>query len=125
MYRLFLLLIVLLGSAAGLRYGAAWYVPALVAAAGALLLPVWRRGAFYYSLLATVMVWGIYAGYLHVASDGALGDRLATTFGVATGWVLVVITALWGGLTAGLGGWAGASLRFAMQYLRRERRKAG
>lgn len=114
MYRLFLLLSVMLATVLCLFLGASWYVPALAAAVLAALLPVWRRGGFYFAFLAGLMVWGLYAGYFHIVSDGRLGDRLAVTFGVATGWVLVLLTGVWGGLTTGLGGWFGASLRLAL-----------
>lgn len=101
-------------SVACLITGANWYAVAVGAAALCFLLPVWRRSAFYYSFLAVLMVWGCYAGYLHLFSEGRLADRLAVTFSVPTGWVLVVVTALWGGITAGLGGLFGASLRIAL-----------
>ncbi|MCP9237805.1 hypothetical protein [Lewinella sp. JB7] len=114
MYRFFLLLGVLFLSVACLYTGASWYALAIGAAALGFLLPVWRRSAFYFSFLAVVMVWGCYTGYLHLVSEGRLGDRLAVTFNVPTGWVLVVVTALWGGITAGLGGMFGASLRIAL-----------
>ncbi|THH39808.1 hypothetical protein [Neolewinella litorea] len=113
MYRLFLLLLVLLICVATLYLDWPWYVPAIGAAVSAGLLPVWRRAGFYFPFLAAVMVWGCYSGYLHLLSEGRLGDRLAVTFGVPTGWVLVVITALWGGFTAGLGGLLGAAVRVA------------
>lgn len=115
MYRLFLLVSVILLCVLCLLLEASWYAPAIGAFALAYLFPVWRRGAFWFPFLAVVMVWGCYSGYLHVMSGGRLGDRLAVTFGVPTGWVLVAVTALWGGLTAGLGGWLGASLRFAVR----------
>ena len=115
MYRLFLLVAVIVLCAVCLYFGASWYAPAIGAAALAYLLPVWRRGGFYFAFLAGLMVWGCYTGYLHVASEGRLGDRLAVTFGVPTGWVMVIITALWGGITAGLGGLLGSSLRIAVR----------
>ena len=114
MYRLFLLLSVLATCILALHFDAPWWVPAIGAAGLAGVLPVWRRAGFYFPFLAAVMVWGCYAGYLHLMSEGRLGDRLAVTFGVPTGWVLVVVTALFGGVTAGLGGLFGSSLRIAL-----------
>lgn len=115
MYRLFLLLSVMLVCVACLLMGASWYAPAVGALALAFLFPVWRRGGFWFAFLGAAMVYAAYTGYLHVASEGRLGDRLAVTFGVATGWVLVVVTALWGGITAGLGGLLGAAVRIALR----------
>ena len=115
MYRLFLLFLILIACMVTLLLDWPWWTPAVASIVAAGLLPVWRRGGFYFPFLAAVMVWGCYAGYLHVVSEGRLGDRLAVTFGVPTGWVLVVITALFGGLTAGLGGLFGSSLRVALR----------
>jgi|GEM_PF-1555903 hypothetical protein len=111
MYRFFYLLAVIAAIAVCLYTGAVWWSSAVAAAALAVLFPVWRRGGFWFAFLAGLIVWGMYTGYLHLASEGRLTDRLAVTFGVGTGWGLVSTTALWGGLTAGLGGWFGASLR--------------
>jgi hypothetical protein len=111
MYRFFLLLAVIIATAICLYTGAAWYAPALTAAALGVLLPVWRRGGFWFAFLGGVLVWGIYTGYLHLDSEGRLSDRLAITFGVGSGWALVGVTALWGGITTGLGAWFGVSLR--------------
>ena len=111
MYRFFYLLTVIIVIILCLYFGAAWWAPAVGAVALAVLFPVWRRSGFWLAFMAGVLVWGMYTGFLHLDSEGRLTDRLAVTFGVGNGWGLVVVTALWGGLTAGLGGWFGASLR--------------
>ena len=111
MYRLFLLLTVIATTILCLWLRWPWYTPAIFAVVLALVIPVWRRGGFWFAFLAGLLVWGIYAGYLHWDNQGRLSDRLAVTFGVANGWVLVAVTAMTGGLTTGLGGWFGASLR--------------
>ncbi|OAV42864.1 hypothetical protein [Lewinella sp. 4G2] len=111
MYRFFLLFAVMGGVALGLHFSWPWFSPAIIAGVAAGLLPVWRRGGFYYSFLAAFLVWGMYTGWVHFDTEGRLSDRLAVTFGVGSGWALVLITALFGGITAGLGGWVGASIR--------------
>ncbi|MEO0734145.1 MAG: hypothetical protein AAFZ52_15020 [Bacteroidota bacterium] len=113
MYRFLLLLSVMLATALCLYLNTAWYLPALAALLLALLFPVWRRGGFWFAFLGGLLVWGIYSGYLHFTTAGRLSDRLAITFGIGNGWALVAVTALWGGLTTGLGGYLGASLRRA------------
>ncbi len=114
MYRFFLLLAVIASTILCLWLQTAWYWPGIAALILALLLPVWRRGGFYFAFLGGLLVWGIYAGFLHFDSEGRLSDRLAVTFGASSGWMLVGVTALWGALTTGLGGWTGASLRRAL-----------
>lgn len=119
MYRFLLLLTVILATIACLWLHLPWFAPAIAAAILALLFPVWRRGGFWFAFLGGLLVWGIYAGFLHWDNVGRLSDRLAVTFGVANGWVLVATTALMGGLTTGLGGWFGASLRLSFGKDRR------
>ena len=114
MYRFFLLLGVIASTIACLWLQTAWYWPGIAAFVLAVLLPVWRRGGFYFAFLGGLLVWGLYAGFLHFDSAWRLSDRLAITFGLNSGWMLVAVTALWGGLTTGLGGWTGASLRRAL-----------
>lgn len=114
MYRFLYFLAVVAALIVCLYAGAAWWTAAVVGGALAVLFPVWRRGAFWYAWLAGVLVWGVYAGYIHMASEGRLTERLAVTFGMSSGWLLVGTTAVWGGLTAGLGGWFGSSLRRAV-----------
>ncbi len=114
MYRFFLLLAVIASTIACLWLQTAWYWPGIAALVLAVLLPVWRRGGFYFAFLGGLLVWGIYAGFLHFDSEGRLSDRLAVTFGATSGWMLVGVTAFWGALTTGLGGWTGASLRRAL-----------
>jgi len=111
MYRFFYLLTVIIAVILCLYLSLPWYAPALAAIVLAVLFPVWRRSGFWLAFMAGMLVWGIYTGILHLDSEGRLSDRLAVTFGVGSGWGLVVATAIWGGLTTGLGGWFGASLR--------------
>ena len=114
MYRFFLLIGTLFLTSLSLYLGWAWYVPALLVAVLAAVLPVWRRGGFWFAFLGGGLTWGIAAGYLHWVNQGRLADRLAVTFGLSSGWALVAATAALGALTLGLGGWFGASLRLAL-----------
>ena len=111
MYRFFLLLLIIGLTIAALHFSWPWYTLAIYACVCAGLLPVWRRGGFWFCFLGAFLVWGCYTGYIHFESEGRLSDRLGITFGVGSGWMLVLLTALWGGITAGLGGWLGASIR--------------
>ena len=113
MYRLLLFVGVILAVLLCFYLGVAWYIPALIAAALAGILPVWRRGGFWFAFLGGFFTWGIYSGYLNWENQGILSDRLAETFGLPDGWLLVLTTASLGGLTTGLGGWFGAALRLA------------
>ncbi len=111
MYRFFLFFLIIAACVAGLFFGWPWYTPAVAGFLFAGLLPVWRRGGFWFAYLGAFLVWGVYTGYLHFDSEGRLSDRLAVTFGLASGWLLVLLTGFVGGLTAGLGALFGVSLR--------------
>lgn len=111
MYRFFLLILIISVAVLTLEFSLPWYSLAIGGFLGAVLLPVWRRGGFWFPFLAAFLVYGVYTGFLHFESEGRLSDRLAVTFSVGSGWMLVLITALYGGITAGLGGWFGASAR--------------
>lgn len=115
MYRFLLLLGIITATSICFWTGASWWSPALAAAALGFLLPVWKRGGFWYAFLGGLITYGVYTGYLHFDSEGALTDRLAVTFGFNSGWALVGITAMWGAITTGLGGFCGASLRRAVR----------
>ncbi|MEM9929507.1 MAG: hypothetical protein AAF840_06795 [Bacteroidota bacterium] len=115
MYRFFFLLSVIATTIVCLYTGATWWAPAVATAALGILFPVWRRSGFWFGFLGGALVWGIYTGYIHFESEGRLSDRLAVTFGVATGWALVGVTALWGGITTGLGAWLGVNIRKSLQ----------
>lgn len=98
-----------------------WYLPAGGSALLAFVLPVWRRGGSWFAFLGGFFSWGVYAGIINWENQGILSNRLAAAFGLLDGWLLVLLTALVGGITTGLGGWFGAALRLTF----REKQKKG
>lgn len=96
-----------------------WWLPgyALVAAAlpaGALF----RLGAgrsFAAGFLAGCLLWGGYAWYLDSRNGGLLSARMGELFGGMPGAGLLAVTALLGGLLAGLGALTGSLGRAALQ----------
>jgi len=114
MNRLLLFLLTLLGGGAAMYFSLPWFLIALVALVIGYVVRVRRRSGFWFSFLAGLFVWGGYAVYLQLINDGILAARMAGLFGLGSGWWMVITTGLWGGLTAGLGGWTGVNLRKAL-----------
>lgn len=114
MNRLILFLITLIGGCLALKFTWPWWSIALIALVVGGLISVRRRAGFWFAFLAGLFSWGGYVTYLQLTNDGILAQRMATLFQVGSGWSVVFVTACWGGLTAGLGGWTGVNVRKAL-----------
>ncbi len=114
MNRLFHFLSICLGGALGLYYAWPWYVLALVALVSGFIWRISNKGGFWYAFLGGLFVWGGYLTYLQFSNDGLLASRMAALFQLPNGWWMIAITALWGALTAALGGWVGVLLSKAL-----------
>jgi len=66
---------------------------------------------FLFSFIAGFIVWGLMTLYLFLTKGEFIGARMAKVLYLNNVWLLVLVTALFGGLLAGLGGGAGTSLR--------------
>lgn len=110
MNRLFHLLLVFLLGALNLYFAWPWFLLALAALVSGFFWRVSHRAGFWYAFLAGLFLWGGYLTYVQFTNDGLLADRMAALFQLPNGWWMVAITALWGGITAGLGGWWGVAL---------------
>ncbi|QRR02667.1 hypothetical protein [Dyadobacter sandarakinus] len=103
------LLMVLISAAA--QVFLPWWVIAVVPFVVQLALPRVGGNAFWGSFLAIGLVWGAYGFYLHYVSNGAMSDRIARTFFLPNGWLMLVVTVLLGGLVAGFAGLSGYLVR--------------
>lgn len=115
MNRLFLFLGSALLAIASLMLQWPWFAIALLVLPLAIALPMRNRAGFAMAFWGVFVVWGGLAVYYYMTNDGLLADRLAGTFSLNSGWWLVIITGIWGGLTAGLAGWTGVALRTALR----------
>tara|TARA_B100000963_G_scaffold346957_1_gene352768 strand:- start:1691 stop:2035 length:345 start_codon:yes stop_codon:yes gene_type:complete len=57
--------------------------------------------AFGMGFFAVFLAWGAHALYIHVASAAVLSARISELFGLTQDWILIVITAVIGGLLSG------------------------
>jgi hypothetical protein len=97
-----------------------WWWPALAAYAAGYWLgrTPWR--AFLTGFLGTGLAWAALAAFLDWRNAHVLAHRMAGLIGVPAPWVLLVLTALVGGLMGGLGALAGQALRAYILARRRE-----
>lgn len=62
-----------------------------------------KAGAsFGWGFLALFLLWGGQALYIHFANDGILSGRIAETLQVGSPWLVILATAVIGGLVGGL-----------------------
>lgn len=88
-----------------------WWWPAMVGIILGFWKPDGRFKAFPAAFLGAALAWGITASFIQIGNHGLLAGKVAEIFSLPSGWLLVAITALIGGLAAGLGAWLGRFLR--------------
>ncbi|MGH1434811.1 MAG: hypothetical protein ACRBG0_10160 [Lewinella sp.] len=85
-----------------------WYAIVIAGLLFGAFAPVASAGkAFAYGLLAGAIVWGAYSGFLNYNNDSILATRIGNMLGGLNAWIMVVITALLGGIYGGLGSLVG------------------
>lgn len=107
------LLIILI--TAVLQYFFPWWTVALAP----LLILIWKPtgtslSAFLVGFAAIALLWLGYGFYLHLGSEGAMSNRIAQIFSLPNGLLLLVITALVGGLVGGFAALSGFFIRKTM-----------
>ncbi len=66
---------------------------------------------FGITFLGGALLWGGMAFWLDYFNEGILSNKMAALFGLGDGRLMIVITFVFGGLFAGLGGMSGRSIR--------------
>lgn len=87
-----------------------WWSIALPGLIGAYQFKVKPGMAFVWGFLAVFVAWGGHAIYLHLQNDGILSQRIADMLSVGSPWVVILATALVGGLVSGLAALTGSLL---------------
>ncbi|SKC16005.1 hypothetical protein [Dyadobacter psychrophilus] len=88
-----------------------WWVVAIVPFLVFLIRHTSASNAFWTGFALITVLWMAYGFYLHFVSDGAMSDRIAGIFSLPNGVVLLLVSALIGGLTGGLAGLSGQLVR--------------
>lgn len=92
-----------------------WWVIAPVAATVCFLAGSRVLRAFGIAFLAGLLLWGGESLYLDQANQGILSSQIGALFQGLPGHMMPALSALIGGLTAGLGGLSGAACRNWLQ----------
>ncbi|MGV3586075.1 MAG: hypothetical protein ACO1OF_03645 [Adhaeribacter sp.] len=109
--RLFLLLLVL---SFALQWVLPWWILAVVAFVLAFWLAKKGNGAFLAGFGAIFLGWLGLSLFFHLRNDGILTSRVATLFTLPQPWLLLLVTAVVGGLVGGLAALTGYFFRRAL-----------
>lgn len=89
-----------------------WWVLALIAFGVAALMPQRLGRAFLSGFLAIFLMWSLVAGWLDVQNDNLLSHKVAELLPLGgSSFLLILVSALVGGLVGGFAAMSGASLR--------------
>lgn len=92
-----------------------WWFIAIIAAIVCFLVPARSFPAFFYGFLAGILLWGGLALEKDWANNHLLSIQIGKLFNGVSPIVLILITAVLGGLISGLGALTGSSLRAVFQ----------
>ena len=89
-----------------------WWSVAVIAFLVSLLVPQKSGSAFGAAFIAVFLLWLLLAAFINAANAGILANRIGEMLGVgARPWLLIMISALVGGLVAGLAALTASFLR--------------
>lgn len=86
-----------------------WWTPMLAACCIAFLLPMKNGRSFLATGLGAALCYSIVSLMADQANDHILSRKMAVLFGMPSYSLMIVLTAMTGFITAGLGGWTGAA----------------
>jgi len=89
-----------------------WWIIAIAAFISVLLIPMRRGKAFLAGFLGIFILWALIAWWINVKNNGVLAPKVAQIFPLGgSSFLLILVTALVGGLVGGLAALCGSSLR--------------
>lgn len=97
--------------------GLPWWLSLVAIFAVAFLKPVEGRNAFVRGFLVLFISWFILCAWSGVQNNHIMAGRVALMFGLPNWWLLVLSTALIGGLTGGLAALAGSYMNNWLQTI--------
>jgi hypothetical protein len=87
-----------------------WWFCGAVAFVACLVFRLNAGQAFLAGLIGVGLAWGISAGMIDARNDSVLSERIGQLFGGIPPVVVVILTAVIGGLAGGFGGLTGGTL---------------
>ncbi|HAA11410.1 MAG TPA: hypothetical protein DCE41_06785 [Cytophagales bacterium] len=115
------LLIAVLAIAFQLGFGWPWWSVVIAGVIGGLLINGLGIGAFMSGFIAMVAVWGIWAYQIDTTTESILTTKVADIIGVGNPLIIILLTAIVGGLAGGMGALSGWSIG----KLRKEKPRSG
>lgn len=98
-----------------LGYMLPWWIIGLVAFVVAYAFEEKPGKSFLVSFLTIFIYWGAIAFYINIQNDGILSNRMSNMILSSDGsFLMILITAIIGGLVAGLTAFSGSSLKKAL-----------
>lgn len=88
-----------------------WWSIAIAAFAYGFLILQSSATAFINGFLGIFLLWGSVAAYVYYVNDGLLAQLLAEMLSISSGMVMVLLTALIGGIVGGFASLCGKYLR--------------
>ncbi len=85
-----------------------WWIIVAIAGILSFIFDLKTGVSFWAGFVAAALLWGGYAGYLNIANEGMLAARVGKLLGDMPGFVLIIITAMVGGIFGGLGALIGS-----------------
>lgn len=109
---LYLILSILIAGSLS-HFGLPWWSVVLIAAAAGWLFPLSAGRCFSAAFVAGALLWFTNAFLLNSANTGLLSAKVGLLFQGLKGWHLLLVTAILGGILAGLGALTGCYARDA------------
>lgn len=91
-----------------------WWIIIVISFATCGIIGKTGKIAFWQSFLAIFLLWIGYSLFKSLPNDNILAKRVAIMISVNIWWVLLLITGILSGLTAGISGYCGYQFRKAM-----------
>jgi hypothetical protein len=89
-----------------------WWIIAMAAFISALLIPIRLGTAFLAGFLGVFILWALLAWWIDVKNNGVLATKVAQIFPLGgSSFLLILVTALVGGLVGGLAALSASYLR--------------
>jgi len=111
----FLQLVIILGLGWLAQQYSPWWTMALVGALAAFTFHKRRWSSFLIGLIGGGLLWFIPALLANLNNNELLSQKIGLLFGGLSPNMLLLLTALIGGLTTGLGAWTGSAGRYLIQ----------
>jgi hypothetical protein len=87
-----------------------WWLYAGIAFMIALIFKLSEKSGFITLFLGGILLWGGMALSIQLQTESTIAFEVSNLFGIGSGFLLMVLTALIGGIVSGLGGWSGACM---------------